>query len=183
MTSTKQMIGPGRLSFARLLEPKKADDGSDRWETALLLPPTYDIAPHVAALEAAAVAKFGADKSKWPKGAGFRKPSDVFRKADDSDYYSDEFAGWYVVNASSRDAPGVVDANVDDVTDKREVYSGRWARLSVNAYGYTTGKKGVTFGLNNVQVLRHDKPLGGKAPAKSDFDAVAEDMADAGDFD
>jgi hypothetical protein len=77
----------------------------------------------------------------------------------------------------------VVDGNTDDVTNKSEVYPGRWARMTVNAFGYANRTRGVTLGLNNVQILKHDTSLGGKSAAKSDFDVVAEEMKDDGETD
>jgi hypothetical protein len=183
MTSTKLIIGPGRISFPHLLEAQEGDNGP-RFSTAILLPPTTDLAPLRAALDSAWKAKFGEDKAKWPKGDSVNTPDKVIKKAD-TQYSNDGslrypgFDGWFVVNVgcSADYPPEVVDANTDTVTDKRQVYAGRWARVSANAYGYRNKKVGVTFGLNNVQLLKHDKALAGKAPARNDFDVVAEEMS------
>lgn len=189
VTNTKLMVGPGRLSYPHLLEAQETENGP-RFSCSLLLPPTYDVGPIKAALRAAWVKKFGADQSKWPKGDSVRtvekvikKAEDCFRQEDGSRLYGPEFDGWFVVPASCNAAypPEVVDGNTDSVTDKREVYPGRWARATVNAFGYANRTRGVTLGLNNVQVLKHDTPLGGKARAKSEFDVVAEEMAESGE--
>jgi hypothetical protein len=44
-----------------------------------------------------------------------------------------------------------------------EVYGGRWARFSVRPYWWkhATGGVGVSFGLQNVQMLDHDDPIAG----------------------
>lgn len=182
-TPTKLLIGPGRLSFPHLLEPQEGDNGP-RFSVAILLPPTTDLAPLKAALAQAWTDKFGVDKAKWPKGDTVNTPDKVIKLADNvydtsGDLRYPGFEGWYVVNAgcSADYPPEVVDANTDPVTDKRQIYAGRWARISVNAYGYRNKKTGVTFGLNNAQLLKHDKALAGKAPARNDFDVVAEEMA------
>lgn len=189
VTNTRLMVGPGRLSYPHLLEPQQTENGP-RYSCSLLLPPTYDVGPIKAALKAGWIKKFGADQTKWPKGDSVRTPDKViklaencFRQEDGSRLYGDEFNGWHVVPAScgADYPPEVVDGNTDSVSDKREVYPGRWARMTANAFGYANRTRGVTLGLNNVQVLKHDAPLGGKARAKSEFDAVAEDLAVGGE--
>jgi hypothetical protein len=175
---TKLMLGPGRMSFPHFFEAQKNDRGEDRYSTAFLMPPGYDTKPIVEALTNAAIKKFGPDRTKWPKG--MRGPAQVLRDCADSEHYAALPPGWKFINCSSPDQPGIVDANLTDVTDKRQVYPGRWARITVNAYGYDAkGNRGVTLGLNNVQLLKHDEPLAGKRPAKSEFDVMAEEMQDA----
>jgi hypothetical protein len=69
--------------------------------------------------------------------------------------------------------PGVVDAQLNDIIDEAECYSGAYYRAQVRAFAYdTAGNKGVAFGLQNVQKLRDGDPLGGRIPASKAFDAV-----------
>jgi hypothetical protein len=58
--------------------------------------------------------------------------------------------------------------------DETEVYSGAWYRAQVRAFAYeNAGNKGVSFGLQNVQKLRDDDPLGsGRIPASKAFEPV-----------
>jgi hypothetical protein len=172
----KVIIGPGRLSYPHLLKAQDGENGP-RFSTAILLPPETDVSKLNAALKAAFVEKFGPDQAKWPKGQNVRTPDKVIRKAEEvystktnERTYGSEFDGWYVVNVSCNadNPPEVVDAMVEPVTNPREVYAGRWARISANAYG-----------LNNVQLLKNAPAIAGKAPAKNDFDAVAEEMGTA----
>jgi hypothetical protein len=188
---TKLIVGPGRMSFVHILEPQKNDQGKDSYNMAFLLPPSIDTKPILAALTDEMNKGFGADRAKWPKTA--RKPEDVIKPCAGSDHHdAPEFAGWSYFNCGSYEQPGVVNALVEDVElDKtknpkagREVYSGRWARISVNAYSYQTGKKGVTLGLNNIQLLKHDTPLSGRARPQNEFDSYAEELegAESGDW-
>jgi len=167
------VIGPGRLSFPHLFNAQANDRGEMRYSLALLLPPETDLKPIRAALAAAAVEKWGADKAKWPKQ--MRGPDEVIRKCEEKDQYA-QFAGWHYINMSSSAKPGVVDAAKNDVTDAAEVYPGRWARVSAAAFAYDNKTKGVSIGLNNVQVLKHDESLGGKPRAKDDFDEYADEL-------
>ncbi|HEX3141363.1 MAG TPA: ssDNA-binding protein [Rhizobacter sp.] len=76
-------------------------------------------------------------------------------------------------SASEDRRPGVVDAKLQDIIDDAECYSGAWYRAQVRAFAYdTSGNKGVSFGLQNLQKLREGEPLGGRLPASKAFTAV-----------
>jgi hypothetical protein len=54
--------------------------------------------------------------------------------------------------------------------NESEMYSGVYARVSVNFFPYdNTGKKGIGCGLGNVQKLEDGEPLGNRTSAASDF--------------
>lgn len=173
MASFKVILGPGRFSYPNIFKPQTKDDGSERYSVAFLMPPATDLAPLKLALKKAMADKFGADESKWPRGA--RKPEDVIVPAEEK--YGKQFEGWHVINASSATKPGVVDRDKEFVTDASEMYPGRWGKISVAAFGYSNKTRGVTLGLNNCQILKHDEPLAGKPRASDEFDAVAEEMS------
>ena len=63
------------------------------------------------------------------------------------------------------------------ILDQSEVYSGCYGRVSITFYAYNSnGNKGVAAGLGNVQKLKDGEPLGSRANAKDEFEAVdAED--------
>ena len=85
------------------------------------------------------------------------------------------YANAYFVNANSTTAPGVVDANRNEILDKSEVYSGCYGRASISFYAFNAnGNKGIACGLNNLQKIKDGEPLGGRASAESDF-ATEED--------
>ena len=81
------------------------------------------------------------------------------------------------LNANSKQAPQIVDRQVQPILDQSEVYSGCYGRVSITFYAYNSnGNKGVAAGLGNVQKLRDGEPLGSRANAKDEFEAVdAED--------
>ena len=71
---------------------------------------------------------------------------------------------------SSKTRPGIVDEDLNAVLDPTQVYSGCYARVSINAFPYSnSGNKGISFGLNNVQFLQDGEPLGGRTRAEDDF--------------
>ena len=179
MSQTKQRervtVGPGRLSFPFLFEPRAVEGGEPKYSATLLLPPGFDTKPLLAALNRCAVAAWGPDRAKWPKKA--RTPDDVIRDATEKSLPGYE-EGWKFITATSKHAPDVFDANRDVVADESAVYAGRWGRVSVSPFSYgTMGNVGISLGLNGVQILKHDAPLGGgRGSSRNDFDAWAEDI-------
>jgi hypothetical protein len=83
---------------------------------------------------------------------------------------------WVIMSFSANEdrRPGIVDNKLQDIIDDADVYSGAWYRCQVRAFAYdTAGNKGVSFGLQNVQKLRDDDPLGnGRIPASKAFEPV-----------
>jgi hypothetical protein len=63
-----------------------------------------------------------------------------------------------------------VDKTCDPIMERSAIYSGVYARASVNFYAFNSnGNKGIACGLNNIQKLRDGQPLGGKSRAEDDF--------------
>ena len=78
-----------------------------------------------------------------------------------------------LLNANSKQAPQVVDRNVQPILDQSELYSGCYIRASVTFYAYNSnGNKGIAAGLGNIQKVRDGEPLGSRMNAKDEFDAV-----------
>lgn len=184
-SASKLIIGPVRLSFPWLHAPQPAmeEGGKAKYGCVALLPPDYDLKPIIDALNEAAKAKWGPKEADWPrlKYPPSKRIQDCAEKSDLAGY----LPGWHFIGLNSETAPNVVDASLQPVTDiKKEAYGGRWARLSANPFAWDTGKgvRGVSLGLNNVQLLAHDEPFAGKPKATDDFDAVMEDINSAKDW-
>ena len=113
--------------------------------------------------------------SKW----GGKVPANLKLPLRDGDIDRPEdeaYADSYFFNANSRQAPQVVDKNVQPILDQSEVYSGCYGRISVNFYGFNNnGNRGIAAGLGNIQKLRDGESLGGRSNAEEDFDAVADE--------
>lgn len=187
---------PGRMSHPNILKPRTEKDEETgiektQYQLALLLPPGTDKKRYMDALKAAMIFKFGPDTATWPKLK--RKPSDVVK--DFAEYNAErdkplpgDWTGWLMVraNADVKHPPNVVgptkgaDGKFPRITDDREVFGGRWARATLDAFFYDSkkGGKGVTFGLNNVQLLKTDTNFGGAVTAaEEDFDDASTDWA------
>jgi hypothetical protein len=192
----KVKTGYFRMSFPALLQPRKNDEGNERYELTMLFPPGFDKKPFMVAFKNAMTEKYGPDSTKWPKLK--RKPDDVIRdfaiyNAEANKPLAGDWTGWTMVRANaSKVAPKVVgpikgqDGKFPDVTDEREIYGGRWARATVEAYVYDRKDgKGVTLGLASVQLAKHDTKFGAAITApEKDFDDVdASMLGNADDYD
>lgn len=175
----------GRILWYAVFNPRKGKNGKEgKYEFNLLFPKDAD---HSALKEAAMDA--GKDKhSKAFKDAAGKWPSSVktpFKRTADNDKLvaALEAADIKVedfpvfIGARSKDKPGVVGPNgKSEGIDAEQVYSGRWAKMTLDCYGGDfEGNKYVTFGLKNIQLLDNDDEFvvgGGRVSAETEFDAV-----------
>lgn len=179
---TKVVTGRVRLSYAFLFEPRASDDdGPAKYSTAILIPKSdkKTLKAIQRAYDAAAEAGKGRFNGKVPKN--------LKTNLHDGDEEKDteeqpEYAGHMYMTVSSRNKPSIVDRDREEITDNTEVYSGCYARVSMNAYAYNTnGNKGLTFGLNHVQKLADGDNLGGRSRVEDDFDDLDDDDLDEDD--
>ena len=175
--ATKVITGEVRLSFVHLLEPGSFDGSEPKYSVMILIPKDdkKTLGKIKRAIEAA---KEYGKTSKWggkiPKG--LRLPL----HDGDEEMEGPEFEGMYFMRVSSETKPGVIDRYKQPVEDSNGVYSGCYARVSMNMFPYdAAGNRGVSAGLNNVQVLRDGDPLGGRSRAEDDFDDDFLDEYDA----
>lgn len=176
---------PIRLSYPAFFDPKKNDQDQDVWECEALVPPNKDGDAFLDKLDAALVEvmteHFGPE-DEWPRGRNDYQPSDKIKSVN-----PDKLPGpgitkdWSTFTARSYSQIGVVDADRNEVLNKREVYGGRWARLSLSITVYDNKSKGPTIYLNNVQLLSNDESFGGRPSAENEFDKWdGEDLAPGG---
>lgn len=169
-------IGPGRLSFPHLIEPCAEGFDVGKYVTTLLLPPDYDVRSILDAMADLCKSVWGRDPSKWNPTA--RRPEAVVRKCAEKPHLSGYEPGWWFLTVKSGEAPAIVDRDLAPVTDPKQIYAGRWVNISARPFLYDHAGPGVSLGLGNVQLLKHDKPFGRTRP-EQDFDRVPEEeMAD-----
>jgi hypothetical protein len=174
---TKVITGKVRLSYVHLFEPYSNQEGQEKKYSVTLLIPKSD-KKTVSDLRAAQQTALENGKAKTFGGSIPKVWHDTIHDADEEADLdkNPEMEGHYYMAISSKTKPGIVDRNRDPIDDSTEVYSGCYARVSVNAYPYSnSGNKGVSFGLNHVQKLADGEFLGGRSKAEDDFDAVEDD--------
>lgn len=166
--TTKVVTGIVRLSYANIWEPASVNGGTPKYSVSLIIPKsdTKTIAAINAAVDAAikqGAAKFG---GKIPNKAALKLPLRDGDTEREDEAYKDSF----FVNANSTTAPQIVDRAVQPILDRSEVYSGCYARVSVNFYAFNSnGNRGIACGLGNIQKIRDGEPLGGRTSAADDF--------------
>ncbi|MDU4939057.1 MAG: DUF2815 family protein [Clostridium sp.] len=175
-TGTKVTTGEVRLSYAHLFEPHAIEGNEPKYSVSVIIPKS-DKVTLKAIKEAVEQAKEDG-KAKW----NGKVPNNLKTPLRDGDVEREDdeaYAGCYFLNANSKNKPGIVDINVHPILDQSEVYSGCYARLTLNFYAYNAnGNKGVAAGLGNVQKLRDGEPLGGISRAEDDFESLSDDNED-----
>jgi Protein of unknown function (DUF2815) len=183
MTTEKQkdgtyvVTGVGRASYLNAFTPRLNDlSGKEEYSMSFLIPKSDTDTIHKLkrAANTAAQGKWGDVKSR---PAGIRSP---FRDGDEERPEDPAYQGHIWINIKSNQKPTVVDARMNPVIDPREFVSGDYCRVSVNAAAYAhKANKGVSFWLNNIQVVRKGEPLsGGARRAESDFEVMETSTAE-----
>lgn len=174
---TKVVTGKVRLSYCHLFEPFSSFEGQEPKYSVVILVPKTDKAT-INKIKAAQQAALEIGKSTKFGGSIPKNWKNTFRDGDEeADLEKNpEYEGHYFMTISNKTRPGIVDQSVQPIIDQTEVYSGCYARVSMNAFAFSaSGNKGVSFGLNHVQKLADGEPFGSITKAEDDFDAVEED--------
>lgn len=172
-------INDVRFSYANLFQPKAPFNnpaGDPKYSVTILVPKANAAAKALIDQEIARVME-EAVSSKW---GGVRPPQPAVCVHDgdgprpsDGSAFGAECRGCWVFTASSKQAPFVVDAQVQPIIDPTQVYSGMWGNVSVSFFAYNNaGKKGIGCALNGVQKVRDDTPLSARVTAQEAFQAV-----------
>ncbi|TZE81985.1 DUF2815 family protein [Calorimonas adulescens] len=168
------VTGKVRLSYVHLFTPYASKPGQEPKYSVTILLPKSDIAAKQridAAIQAAIQTGIS---SKWN---GVRPPQiaipihdgDGVRPSDGMPF-GEECKGHWVFTASSKQPPQIVDLQLNPIINQSEIYSGIYARVSIQFFPYSnSGKKGIGCGLGNVQKLEDGEPLGGRTTVADDF--------------
>lgn len=173
--ATKVITGIVRLSYANVWEPKSINGGAEKYSVSLIIPKsdTKTIAAINVAVDAAIEEGKGKFGGKVPNKAALKLPlrdGDIDRPDDEA------YADSYFINANSNTAPQIVNSQVEPILDRSEVYSGVYARVSINFYAFNSnGNKGIACGLGNIQKVRDGEPLGSRSNAADDFATDGDD--------
>ena len=170
---TKVITGKNtRFSYLVVNEPKAINGGTPKYSVSLIIPKTDTVT--IEKIKAAIKAAYEEGQGKL-KGNGKSVPAlkvlkTPLRDGDEERPDDPTYAGSYFINANSATAPGIVDADRQQIIERSEVYSGVYGRASINLYAFNSnGNRGIACGLNNLQKIRDGEPLGGKSRAEDDF--------------
>jgi len=170
---TMVTTGEVRISYEHLMKPHANQPGAEPKFSATLLIPKSDAGTKQRIDEAIQAAIQEGIGSKW-NGV---KPPQVAIPIYDGDGvrpngepFGPECKGHWVMTASSKIRPEIVDLNLNPIIDETEVYSGMYARVNINFFPYNNaGKRGIGCGLGPVQKTRDGEPLGGRVTAAEAF--------------
>lgn len=182
----KKLITPlALLSYPHLHAPQPSNNGkAPKYSACLIFTPDVLADPKEKALfdalraeaQQVIIEKFGADKIKQLLA------SDTFKKGFRTDAAAKNYPeGSIYINARGQAQPGIVYAYaggdgkparmpIDKI--KEEMYPGAKVRASVTPFAFDQeGNKGVSFGLNNIQLVDGTLPrLDGRTAAENEFE-------------
>jgi hypothetical protein len=173
MNKSTKVIITGRFSYANIWEAKSINGSDPKYSISLIIPKSdkKTVAAVQKAIEEAkkeGISKFG---GKIPTNLKTPLRDGDIDRPDDPSYENS-----YFINANSKDAPQIVDAKVQPILDRSEVYSGCYGKVSVTFYAFSiNGNRGIAAGLNNIQKLGDGEPLGGRSRAEDDFEVEEDD--------
>lgn len=171
--ATKVLTGEVRLSYVNLITPRAAQQGGEPKYSVTLLIPKSDNATKMDIDNSIRAAYEEGVSKKW--GGAHPQPKVIVHDGDglrpSGLPFGEECKGCWVITASTNNKPQVVGIdNVNCELAPNDIYSGMYARVTLNFFAYdTAGSKGVGCGLGNVMKTRDGEPLSGGASAASDF--------------
>lgn len=181
--ATKFITGEVRMSFVHLTKPYAFSPGQDEKYSVTCILPKSDVATKSLIDAAISAAEQLGVVNKWN---GIKPPIvpnpvwDGDGVKQDGTPFGPECKGCWVFSASAKPdmfspANNIVGADGQPIMRASDLYSGMYGRVQISAFPYANkGKKGVGFGLNNVQKLRDGDPLGtSNDPASAVFGATA----------
>jgi len=159
------------LSFPSLITPRARSEGGEPvFSCTLLFTATAQKDPLFAKLKAAAEAA-AKERFDGKIPAGLKSP---FRDGNEKDYSG--YAGTVFISPWSKQKPGIVDENVEALIDPDRLYPGVIVRADVKPFAWSvSGNKGVSFGLNHLQIIREGERMDGRSSPSSVFSAVSSD--------
>lgn len=179
--ATKVKTNKVRLSYAHLFEKHGFEGNTPKYSVTLMIPKTdmetIDAlkSAYREALEAG-VEKFGKSFTKAEYNAPFVRPAGgTYGLLKDGD--SEDAEGYYLLPVKSNDAPGVLAKETGMTRLTKEnggpdiVYSGCYAKATVNVFPFNNPKAGISASLNNILKIKDGEKFGGIAKAEDDFAA------------
>lgn len=177
--ASRLVTPPVRLMFPELFRaaPVMKDKNKMRFQATLLIPPSVDMKPFHEAVKAAMLADWGAVQ----RISGRSSP---FKRCDDQEkQYNGMAPGWVMIRTNSKFAPHVVDQKRQDILEEDRIFAGCWCRFAIHAFTWDDPERGVSFGLDAVQLIREDTRLDGRKGPEDLFEEVAVDDDVAPPFD
>lgn len=175
----KRVLTPEcRLSYCNLVTARAPQNGvgDPKFSVTLLIPKSNPTIKQELDAAMNAAADLGVN-AKW-NGVRPARIESVVHDGDgvrpSGEPFGEECRGCWVVTASSKNKPYVCGAdNVNCELAPTDIYSGMYARVSINFYAYNSaGKRGVGCGLRAVMKTRDGEPLSNSVVTAAEFAGV-----------
>jgi hypothetical protein len=165
-----RLVWPDSLLTAKAFKKNRSPDAPKKHSTTVLIPAAANLDVLKKMMVDVAVARFGQD---WQK-KNLRNP--LIKSVDDAKLteYAEAFP-WFARTSTGADYPPFIfGPDAQRFTgDPSDIYSGRWAVVTVRPYAFDNEGRGISLGLQRVQLLDHDEVIvGGRMETNSGFDAV-----------
>lgn len=181
--TNRDVVAYGRLSFAHLFTPRRANESADPKYSATLLIPKTDTAT-IGRIQQAiqAAVTDGVERRVFkqpidPAHTKYPPLRDGDLPNENGEARGPEFAGhWFIAaKAGTSRKPFVVDQNVQPILQEEEIYSGCYVNMAIQFYAYeNSGNKGISASLTGVQKVKDGERLGAAPVEASDvFSAIA----------
>ena len=161
----------GTLAFPTFFQPRpRAEGGEPVYSGAILFTPAQQNTPAYKVMQDACIE---AARAKFGDKVDLRSVRMPFRDgAEKAGQYNGYNAGDTFINPWTKTKPNIVDAQRQEVLLPEQVWAGQLVRFNISPYAWiNSGKKGVSFALNHVQIIKTDTPrIDGRASASSAFD-------------
>ena len=187
LSNTQMTTGEVRLSYVHLDAPyaNPNTNADPKYQVTVLMPKSdVQAKARLDAAYQAAVQKGVAEK--WngtmpPIIACSIHDGDGVRPST-GEPFGPECKGHWVFTASSKNPVSLVDAGMNPIVQKGELYSGCYAKCKISFYTYNQkGNKGIACSLHGVHKVMDGEPLGGNVTTADDF-KTDEDYEDDADF-
>ena len=169
----KVITGPQtRWSYVNVWEPKSINGSAPKYSIQLHIPKTDT--KTLEKIEAAMRSAYDEGSGKLKGNSKSIPPYETLKKPlrdGDLEFPDQEvYEGYMFLNANNTQAPGIVDADRQEIIDQREVYSGCFGRASITFFAYNSnGNRGIACAINNLQKIADGPMLGGHSRAEDDF--------------
>lgn len=166
------ILPPGIGSYVNVLEPRPDQQGKMKYSLLLLVAKarSAELEPLRKIALAVATEKWGDKAAAILAKAKYPLIKDGDAKVDDDGKVDPVYKGMLVISMRTDRKPGVIDAAKQPVFTDEDVYSGCLLRVSGGVFAYDyQGNKGVSIGLNNVQVLKKLTRIDGRKAAEEEF--------------
>ena len=150
------------MSYLNVNEPKaNPNGGPPKYSVSAIIPKSDTVTVDKIRAAIRAAYEQGRDKLRDPDGTlpVLRELKIPLRDGDFERPGDEAYQNAWFINASSTSRPGVVDGNLDPITDTSRLYSGIIGRVSITFYAFNVnGSRGIAAGLNNIQKLADGRP-------------------------